>query len=125
MPTALMPDQFVWNVGSEWPVPSLTRAMAKPRPDAWTLFQSTLPWNSETSTPSTVVPLGQTVTAALVQPTFSALPFSGGVAPHPAVATAATRGKSVIHGRRSMRAPREGSRANREETRVTRANVIG
>ena len=56
------------------PVPSLTRAMAKSRPESCTEVQSMVPWNSETSTPSTVLPPAQTVTGWLVQPTFSALP---------------------------------------------------
>src|SRR5579871_491727 len=47
-----------------WPVPSLTRMMAKSRPEALTEPQLMLPWNSETSMPSTVWLPGQTTAAA-------------------------------------------------------------
>jgi hypothetical protein len=43
MPAALMPSQFAANVSSRIVAPSLTRAIAKSIPEAWTARQSIAP----------------------------------------------------------------------------------
>jgi hypothetical protein len=55
-----MPDQLVANLESGLPVPSLTRAIANVLPELRTEVQSTVPWYSDTSTPSTVALPGHT-----------------------------------------------------------------